>query len=228
MSLFNEPHPRNQLTHKIQKDCQDMKKIITAMLMTGISGCTLHWTDIDLKPNGADAVANHSSHNNVPGCLAIMTDMKVKSNGQETNPSSEFQKRFMAHIKDTKIFDSVVHDMPTIKPDKYVSFALESDENQDTNQGANYAKGFFIGATFFLFTPVIPLSYDFESDMHLTATRGDGKTKQYNAKGKGSASYQLYANAAMAGQEIRAEVTNNNINSLINQLALDANFLCGS
>ena len=121
-----------------------------------------------------------------------------------------------------------VNDMPATKPDKYISFVLESDENQETNQGANAVKGFFIGATFFLLTPVIPLSYDFESDMHLLATRGDGKAKQYSAKGKGSASYQLYANAAMAGQEVRAKVTNNNINSLMNQLSLDANFLCGS
>ena len=210
-----------------------MKKIIAAMLIvsiTGLSGCTLHWTDIDLKPDGADAIsiAKHSNENAVLSCLAIMGDLKVKSNGHEVNASSEFQKRFMVHIKDTNIFSSVAQDMPAIKPDKYVSFVLESDENQESNQGANAVKGFFIGATFFLLTPVIPLSYDFESDMHLIAARGDGKTKQYSAKGKGSASYQLYANAAMAGQEVRAEVTNNNINSLMSQLTLDAKFLCGS
>ena len=202
-----------------------MKKIIAVSLIIGLSGCAMHWTDIDIKPDGANAVSGHLNNKPVSGCLAIMADLKVKLNGHETNPSLGFQNRFITHIKDTKIFDSVIHDMPSIKPERYVSFVLESDENEEKDQAVNAVKGFFIGLTLFVLTPVIPLSYEFESDMHLYATRGDGKTNRYNAKGKGSVSYQFFG-AAKASQELISEVTNNNINSLINQLSLDENFLC--
>lgn len=204
-----------------------MKKIIAVSLIIGLSGCAMHWTDIDIKPDGANAVSGHSNYKPASRCLAVMSDLKVKSNGQEVNSSAEFQNRFITHIRETKIFDSVVHDMPTTKPDKYVEFVLEAEENSDNHHVANVAKSFFIGLSLFTLTPALPFSYDFESVMHLYATRSDGKTKQYNARGKGSANYYVTLNNAnLASQELITEVSNNNMNALINQLSLDENFLC--
>jgi hypothetical protein len=37
----------------------------------------------------------------------------------------------------------------------------------------------------------------------------------------------LFANAPMAGNEVRAKVTNNNLNALMNQLVRDTDFLYG-
>ncbi|BEH09648.1 MULTISPECIES: hypothetical protein [Geobacter] len=204
-----------------------MKKIVGVILAMVLSGCTAHWTNIDLKPEGADSLNAYSGGKKTTSCVAVMNDLRVKSNGQEVNASSEFQKRFVTNLKDTKIFESVITDMPTTKPEKYVNFALTVNENQDTNQGANVAKGFFIGLSLYLLTPVLPLSYDFDSEMLLNATRWDGKTKQYVAKGQGSASYHLFANAPMAGGEVRAKITNNNLNALMNQLVRDTEFLYG-
>jgi hypothetical protein len=205
-----------------------MKKIVGVMIVfMFLSGCTYHWANIDLKPNGSDLITPYAGNKKIVSCVAIMNDLRVKSNGQDVNASSEFHKRFVINLKDTNIFESVVFDMPTAKPEKYVNFTLSVNENQDTNQGANMAKGFFIGLTLYLLTPVLPLSYDFESEMLLNATRWDGKTKQYVTKGKGSASYHLFANPIMAGQEVRNKVTNNNLNALMNQLIRDTDFLYG-
>jgi len=191
-----------------------------------LSGCTMHWTNIDAKPDGADSVAHYSKSSGARECLAVMDDLQTIFDSQETNASVEFQKRLLRHIKGTGVFNSVTEEMPTVKPNRWVNFALKSNEAQDTNQGSNMVKGFFIGFTFWLLTPVLPLSYDFESDMTLNATRWDGKTKSYHAKGSGNAKYQLYANSAIAGNEVRAQITNNNINSLMSQLVQDADFLC--
>lgn len=208
-----------------------MKKVfslgVSIILTMLLSGCAAHWSNIDLKPDGADSLAPYTGDKKTASCVAIMNDLRVKSNGQEVNASSEFHKRFVANLKDARVFESVVSDMPATKPEKYVNLSLAVNENQDTNQGANVAKGFFIGLSLYLLTPVLPLSYDFESEMLLNATRWDGKSKQYSAKGNGSASYQLFANARMAGSEVRAKVTNNNLNALMNQLVQDTDFLYG-
>ncbi|MGZ4968048.1 MAG: hypothetical protein ACXV8O_01415 [Methylobacter sp.] len=203
-----------------------MNKFFCILLAIVISGCAGIWTSIDTKPTGAELVPHTSSSLNSSDCVALMNDMKTKSNNQEVNPSSEFQKRFITHLKDTRIFETVATETPAIKPSKYVTLTFESNENQDSNQGLNVFKGFIIGGSFYLLTPIIPLSYDFESIMTLSAIRQDGAIKKYEAKGSGSAKYHLFANAAAAGQEVRAEITNNNINSLMNQLAMDADFLC--
>lgn len=203
-----------------------MRRATCAILMMVVSGCTAHWTNIDIKPDKYETTVHSSNKLNSSNCVAVLNDLKTKSNGQEVNASVDFQRRFIAHLKDTAVFESVSAESPSIKPSKYVSLTFESNENQEPNQGLNVFKGFIIGGTFYLLTPVIPLSYDFESLMTLSALRSDGRIKKYEAKGSGNAKYHLFANAAMAGSELRAEITNNNINSLMNQIATDADFLC--
>lgn len=197
-----------------------------AVVMVMLSGCTMHWTNIDAKPNGAESEARYSIAPGGRECLAVMDDLQTIFDSQETNASVEFQKRLLRHIKGTGIFNSVAEEMPAAKPDRWVNFALKSNEAQDRNQGSNMVKGFFIGFTFWLLTPVLPLSYNFESDMTLHATRWDGKSRSYHAKGGGNAKYHYFANPAAAGSELRAQITNNNINSLMSQLVQDADFLC--
>lgn len=205
-----------------------MKKIIGVLLTILLSGCTAHWVEIGNKPDGSESINQYAGDKKATiGSVAIMNDLRVKSDGQEVNASSNFEKRFMAHLKDTNIFNAVVSDMPAAKPEKYVKFALSVSENQNPHQGTNFVKGMLIGLTLYALTPVLPLSYDFESEMVLNATRWDGKTKQYVAKGNGSVSYHLFANKVMAGQEVQAKVTNSNVNALMNQLVRDADFLYG-
>lgn len=197
------------------------------ILMMLLAGCTSHWTNIDLKPDGSDSMNAYSGSGKTANSVAIMSELRVKSNGLDVNASDNFQKRFILNLKDSKIFESVVQEMPTPKPDKYVSFALSVNENHDQHQGANVTKGIFIGLSLYLLTPVLHLSYDFESHMLLNATRWDGKTKEYVAKGQGSSSYQLYANRAAVSGDVQATVTKNNLNALMNQLVQDTDFLYG-
>lgn len=208
-----------------------MKKVlnfgIPILLMMLLSGCTSHWTSIDLKPDGSDSMNPYSGDNKKAGCVAIMSEVRVKNNGLDANASDSFQKRFILNLKDTRIFEAVVQDMPTPKPDKYVSLALAVNENHDLHQGSNVTKGIFIGLSLYLLTPVLPLSYDFESHMLLNATRWDGKTKQYVAKGQGNSSFQLYANRAAANGDVQSKVMSNNLNALMNQLVKDTDFLYG-
>jgi hypothetical protein len=203
-----------------------MKKITTLILAVGLSGCTAHWTNIDVKPDAA-APVDHYSNRTLSNCMAIMDDLRVTSNGQAVDANEAFQKRFMTNLKDTHLFSKVTTETPTIQPDKMANFALSVAENQDTNQGANAAKGFFIGASLYLLTPVLPLSYDFAQDMTLNVTRSDGRSKRYTAKGKGEARYHLFANAPMAGEEVRGQIINNNLAALMNQIKQDADFICG-
>ncbi|MCL7422389.1 MAG: hypothetical protein M8364_15970 [Methylobacter sp.] len=204
-----------------------MKKITILIFAMGFSGCTAHWTNIDLKPDEA-APVSHYSGSKPSNCMAVMDDLRVTSNGQAANVNEAFQKRFITNLKDTHLFSTVTDTIPTDRPNNLVNFALSIAENQDTNQGANVTKGFFIGLSLYLLTPVIPLSYDFESDMTLVAMRSDGRSKRYTAKGKGEARYHLFANAAMAGEDVRSQITNNNLSALMNQISQDADFICGT
>jgi len=201
-----------------------MKKITTLILAVGLSGCTAHWTNIDVKPDNQVSVSRYSHSSD---CVAIMDDLHVTSNGQAVDANEAFQKRFMTNLKDTHMFSKVAAETPDAQHDKLVNFALSVAENQNTNQGANAAKGFFIGASLYLLTPVLPLSYDFSQDVMLNVTRSDGRSKRYTANGKGEARYHLFGNAAMAGSEVRGQIINNNLTSLINQIKQDADFICG-
>lgn len=202
-----------------------MKKAICLLVVFLLTGCTLHWNKIETKPDGADNFVPYSG--GAERCSAVFADLRVKQNGLDVNASTDFQKRFATALKDTKLFESVLVEPTTSMPSRHVTFSLKVNENQDTNQGANVTKGFIIGLSLYVLTPIIPLSYDFESEMILQAARWDGKTKDYTAKGKGSAGYHLFANAPVAGNELRAVITNNNVNALMNQLVNDLEFISG-
>lgn len=204
-----------------------MKKFLVLLLLFALTGCTSHWANVEITPEGADFAPSSHISPKESKCVAVMNDLRVKSNGFDVNASADFQRRFISNVKDTRVFSNVVSEMPATKPERYVDLALAVSEKQDSKQGANMAKGFLIGLSIYTLTPVIPLSYDFESEMLLQATRWDGKTRQYTAKGKGTEAYHLFANAHAAGNELRAQVTNNNINALMSQLVSDADFFAG-
>ena len=202
-----------------------MKNIILVIgALIFFTGCTNYSTELLDVSSQSESVKPYS--NVQPKCMAIMDEFSVKSDGQTANISVDFKERFISEIKKTNIFERVLDENPLNSSEKITVFSLDVSENQDTHQGSNVTKGFFVGLTLWLITPFVYLDYDFDSEMLLNATNPEGKTRVYKSKSSSSASYQLYANSQAAGNEARAKALSANINSLMNQIIDDASFLC--
>jgi hypothetical protein len=199
-------------------------KRITYLLSVVLVACTSHSVRMNLIPEGSDASQANAEYKKLAAPVAILNTLGAKSNGLEVNASGGFQKRFLNHLKEKKIFGSVIDSMPTPMPVKYTLLDLTVNENKDAHRGGAFAKGFFIGLTLLLLSPVLEFQFDFESEMTLTVTKSDGQSRQYHAKGNGTADYKFFSDAGRAVTELASKVTTNNLNSLTNQLSKDADF----
>jgi len=190
------------------------------------TGCaswsTLHQTPI--HPYSMTPPASPQQSERVPGFL---TDYRVTLNGTETTAQQNFINRFVNGLNRTGLFSTVKASPPEAGDGKYIDFRLTVDERVNSHQGMAAFKGALIAVTLFILTPALPLKVDFESDMALQARRWDGQTRNYSACCKGTANFHLFANPALAGQDVAAKVTGANINSLLNQVANDATFYRG-
>lgn len=188
-----------------------------------VSGCA-SWTTIKESPPFHENFTGVSPSAQREGLPAILVDCRVTSNGVPAAASQDFINRFVNELNRTGLFQNVRTGFPGSVPPKIYTLSLSVAENSDPHQGAAMVKGFFIGLSLFTLTPALPLRVDFESQMHLTVSTWDGRSKHYTARGEGAAKFHLFANAAQAGQDVVGKVTTANINSLMNQMMQDSAF----
>lgn len=153
---------------------------------------------------------------------AILGGVVATLNGEEVNPSRDFEHRLLRTLGGTGLFSTIRSQIGSTGPESCVRFSMGIDEDLDSHQGKAILHGFLIGLTLYLLTPALPLQLDFESQMTLDAVRPDGDTRRVYIQCKGVAYYHLLANAVLAEMEVGAKVTTNNLNSLISQVVQDA------
>jgi len=193
---------------------------VAFLLLWSLVGCS-HWVEVKVRPPGSEGVlpaaGRGESH-------AYMASVKTWSNRVETSPSTDFVRRFARDLEATNAFASVAAEKPPGVGDGHVAFSLMVHEEVQPHTGEAVLKGVFIGLSLFLLTPVLPLRSDFESQMELSAMRPDGQARRYETVCKGTAYFHLFGDAYAAGLQLVAEVTNCNVNSLMNQIVSDCEF----
>jgi len=197
-----------------------IRTCVAILLLSLAAGCA-SWTTIGERPLLSEAFTGTTfpTQQTQP---AFLKDCRVTVNGTEVNPSQDFVNRFLNNVTRTGLFTPARTGAPDQGLQRYVVMTLSVDENKDTHQGEAIGKGVLIGLTLYLLAPVLPLRYDFESQMTLSVALVDGRSKQYTARGSGTAHFHLFANAYLAGQDVEGKVTSSNINSIMNQLMKDS------
>ncbi len=164
-------------------------------------------------------------HERVPAALGVV---RMLRNGAPLDPSVAYDRRVVSALHETQLFSYMIypdHGQPALLDgQKYVAVRLSVSETVDRHAGGNAFKGFVIGASMFLLTPVLPLEYGYASQMTLELQRWDGETKHYFAASEGTASYQLFGATPLLTEELKGQVTERCLNSLMAQLVSDAGF----
>jgi hypothetical protein len=80
----------------------------------------------------------------------------------------------------------------------------------------------------FVLAPFTSLNYDYGTEMSLEMERWDGQIKQYSATSNGSAHYNLFGANPEVIEQLKGQVTEACLSSLLNQVIQDSTFYLAS
>lgn len=153
----------------------------------------------------------------------VLDTFRMSQNGVPQHPSSDIERRVLNVVQETRLFSTLVPlgGIPASDGSKTVAARFTFDETIDSHSGYTALKGIVIGASMFLLSPVIELDYDYTAQAHLELERWDGSVKRYDARSSGTAHYNLFGASPVVINELKGQVIETCLNSLMNQLVQD-------
>ncbi|NJN36264.1 MAG: hypothetical protein HC794_03410 [Nitrospiraceae bacterium] len=129
----------------------------------------------------------------------------------------------MNAVQETRLFSTLVPlgGASASADGKTVTARVTFDETIDSHSGDAALKGIVIGASMFLLSPFIELDYDYTAQAHLELERWDGHVTHYEARSSGTAHYNLFGASPTVINELKGQVIETCLNSLMNQLVQD-------
>ena len=160
----------------------------------------------------------------------VMDGFRMMQNGAPQNPSTEIERRILNTVQETRLFSTLVPLGGNVASlgDKVVIARITFDETIDPHSGAAAWKGFVIGASMFLLSPAIELSYDYAAHVSLELERWDGQVKRYEARSAGTAHYHVFGASPMMISELKGQVAEACLTELMDQLVRDTPFYMAS
>lgn len=194
---------------------------LVGFVMCSMTACT-RWIDVKSPSSGPHAAISHAlpSDERVP---LVMDTFRLSQNGTPQNPSPEAERRVLNAVQETHLFSTLVPfgGTSTSTEGKAVTARVTFDETIDSHSGHTALKGIVIGASMFLLSPVIELDYDYTAQAHLELERWDGHITHYEARASGTAHYNLFGASPVVIDELKGQVIETCLNSLMNQLVQD-------
>lgn len=186
-------------------------------------GCT-RWIDV-IPSSTAEQESVPRSISNDERVPFVLDGFRLMQNGSPQNPSSDIERRILNTVQETRLFSTLVPlgGSPSSLGDKVVTARITFDETTDPHSGETAWKGFLIGASMFLLSPVIELDYDYAAQASLELERWDGQVKRYEARSSGTAHYNLFGATPIMIDELKGQVTEACLNELMDQLVRDTN-----
>ena len=192
-------------------------------------GCRTRWIDVSPSPTNRDNPVTQSILNDERVPL-VMDGFRMTQNGAPQNPSTEVEHRILNTVQETRLFSTLIPLGGNVASlgDKVVTARITFDETIDSHSGKTAWKGFLIGASMFLLSPVIDLDYDYAAEASLELGRWDGQVKRYTARSAGTAHYTVFAASPTLIGELKGQVTEACLTELMDQLIRDTNFYVAS
>ena len=160
----------------------------------------------------------------------VMDGFRMMQNGAPQNPSTEIERRILNTVQETRLFSTLVPLGGNVASlgDKVVTARITFEETIDPHSGAAAWKGFVIGASMFLLSPVMELDYDYTAQAGLELERWDGQVKRYEARSAGTAHYHVFGASPMMISELKGQVAEACLTELMDQLVRDTPFYMAS
>ncbi len=194
---------------------------LVGFVLCSMTACT-RWIDVKSPASGPQETISHalSSDERVP---LVMDTFRLSQNGTPQNPSSEAERRILNAVQETRLFSTLVPlgGASASADGKAVTARVTFDETIDSHSGHTALKGIIIGASMFLLSPIIELDYDYTAQAHLELERWDGHVTHYEARSSGTAHYNLFGASPAVINELKGQVIETCLNSLMNQLVQD-------
>lgn len=191
--------------------------VLLSFMLFLFSGCYAITTLQKDQPNSNHIISNQK--NLPPACLVSIT---ANINGSGQNVSPTFPQRVIGKLQESKIFSNIESIVNGGKrpQEPFYELTLTVNETPHSNKFVNFVEGFFIGASFFILTPILPLTTEFGSDMTLKVIAPNMKEKEYKVSQNGSLTCTFF-DCPSGRIKLIGEVTDNDIICLINQMAQD-------
>ncbi|MDB2550640.1 hypothetical protein N9X24_02115 [Rickettsiales bacterium] len=190
--------------------------IFALIILFLLSSCTYKNYIIDKSVN-SKSLQYISKENKYTRDIAYLDIIAYTGKNEvETNVSTDFYNRFSKSLIRSGLFKTV--ESNGYQENNKIKIKLIVKEKSNNNTLENIAKIIFT-------LGVIPLTYDFESQMNISITNKDGKILNLEAKSSGVTKYYHLPSFQHAINELSSEVTTNNVNSIINQMIKNKNFL---
>jgi len=196
---------------------------VLAMTLGLGTGCS-HWIELagptDAAPPASATVATDAR---VP---LLLETIRVTHNGSSIAPPAILERQVLGAIEATRLF-SQHYQSGSAQPaadQARVTLRLSIDNLVEPHAGQAAWRGFVVGASMFALAPFISLNYDYGAEMALEMERWDGQIKQYTATSKGSAHYHLFGASPDIIEQLKGQVTEACLSSLLNQVIQDSPF----
>jgi hypothetical protein len=196
---------------------------VLAMTVGLGTGCS-HWIEL-AAPTDATPPATITVAADARVSLLLET-MRVTHNGSPIAPPAILERQVLGAIEATRLFSQHYQSGYTqpAADQARVTVRLSIDNLVEPHAGQAAWRGFLIGASMFTLAPFIPLNYDYGAQMSLEMERWDGQIKQYTATSNGSAHYNLFGANPEVIEQLKGQVTEACLSSLLNQVIQDSSF----
>jgi hypothetical protein len=187
------------------------------------TGCS-HWIElappVDIAPPANATVASDAR---VP---LLLETIRVTHNGSSIAPPSVLERQVLSAIEATRLFSQHYqsgHAQPAASQAR-VTVRLSIDNLVEPHAGQAAWRSLLVSASMFTLAPFIPLNYDYGAQMSLEMERWDGQTKHYSATSNGSAHYYLFGANPEVIEQLKGQVTEACLSSLLDQVIHDSTF----
>ncbi|MDH5640652.1 MAG: hypothetical protein OEY28_05115 [Nitrospira sp.] len=160
----------------------------------------------------------------------VMDTFRLSLNGAHQHPSSGLERRILNHVQETRLFSALVPlGASQVTPaEKTITARMTFEETIDPHSGPTALKGFLVGASMFLLSPLIEMDYDYSARASLELERWDGQIAHYEARSSGTVSYNLFGATPIMIDELKGRVTEACLTDLVNQIIRNSTFYVAS
>ena len=151
-------------------------------------------------------------------------------NGSSIAPPAILERQVLGAFEATHLFSQHYQSGYTqpAADQARVTVRLSIDNLVEPHAGQAAWRGFVVGASMFALALFISFNYDYGTEMSLEMERWDGQIKQYTATSNGSAHYNLFGANPEVIEQLKGQVTEACLSSLLNQVIQDSTFYLAS
>jgi hypothetical protein len=187
------------------------------------TGCS-HWIELTAPTDTAPpANATVATDARVP---LLLETIRVTHNGSSIAPPAILERQVLGAIEATRLFSQHYqsgHAQPAANQAR-VTVRLSINNLIEPHAGQAAWRGLLVSASMFTLAPFISLNYDYGAQMSLEMERWDGQIKHYTATSNGSAHYKLFGANPEVIEQLKGQVTEACLSSLLNQVIQDSTF----